>query len=264
MCFMRTAIIGTYPLGDLLGGQDTGRCHHGTFPMDPLGLKGVQPGPFTRPPTRDEAHATPCLFDVAVMRAPPGPHHLAVVPRGIVPPPQPGALFQSRQAITAPGQALEGQRTHGLAWGTSEPELLRRRGGGTQQHARAGQGLGLRSLFGQRFFPHAPPALARRPGVHGRRRQATPPDFIAKAEPPLGMDGSQANQSIALVFFLAYAGSGLVIQGVARFQRVWSLVRAWRIVSPLTRRGVSPAAYATAAAKSRVQTRVGLPKVRGR
>jgi hypothetical protein len=260
---MRTSIIGTYPLGYLLRGQDMGRFDHGAFPMDPLGLDGVQPGTFTRQPTRDDAHSTPCLLDVAVMRSQPRPHQLAFVPRGIVPHQQQGTLFEGSQPVTAPGQKLERQRTHGLACGKPEPELRRRRGGGTQQQAIAGQGLGLGIIFGQRFFHQAQHALARRPGVHGRLRQATPPDFIAKTEHPLGMGGSQADQTIALFFFLAYAGSGLVIQCLARFHRVWSMVRAWRIVSPLTRRGVIPAAYATSAAKSRVQTLVGLPKVRG-
>jgi hypothetical protein len=47
--------------------------------------------------------------------------------------------------------------------------------------------------------------------MHRWLRYATPPPFIAEAEHPRGMDGGQADQSIALFFSLAYAGSGLVI-----------------------------------------------------
>jgi hypothetical protein len=71
MGFLRTFIVGTHPLGDLLRGQDAGWFDHGAFAVDPLRLDGVQPRAFTRQPTRDDAHATPCLFDGAVMRSQP-------------------------------------------------------------------------------------------------------------------------------------------------------------------------------------------------
>jgi hypothetical protein len=50
-----------------------------------------------------------------------------------------------------------------------------------------------------------------------------------------------------------------VLPCLARFHRVWSLDRAWRLVSPLTRRGVIPTADAPSAARSSVHTRVGWP-----
>jgi hypothetical protein len=56
------------------------------------------------------------------------------------------------------------------------------------------------------------------------------------------MGGRQADQAIALCFVLTYAGSGLVMQCLARFHSVLSLARTWRIVSPLTRWGVSQVA----------------------
>src|SRR5262245_48622889 len=64
-------------------------------------------------------------------------------------------------------------------------------------------------------------------------------------------------------FFRAYAGSGLVIQRLARFQRTWDRARVARTVSPLTRPVVSTSAYAVWAARSQVHRLVGWPKSRG-
>ena len=138
MCFLRTFIIGTDPLGDLLRCQDTSRFHHRAFPVEPLGLNGVQPRTFTRQPARNDAHATPGPFDVAVMRAQPRAYELAGVPRGIVPHEQQRALVQGCQAVTAPTQKLARQSAHGLTGGKPQPELFRRRSSGPQQHAIAG------------------------------------------------------------------------------------------------------------------------------
>src|SRR5262249_49007635 len=64
-------------------------------------------------------------------------------------------------------------------------------------------------------------------------------------------------------FFRAYSGSGLVIQRLARCQRIPKRSKVARIVSPLTRAAVSPRSKLTAAAHSRVQRLVACPKVRG-
>jgi uncharacterized membrane protein len=263
MRFMRASRIGTHALGHLLRRQHVGRVDHGAFPMGPLRLERVQPGAFTRQPARDEAPAPARLCDVAVMRTQPRPSSPAFVPRGVIPHQQQGVRAQHGQAVAAPRPKRERQRTHRLTHGKSAPELFRRHSGGAQQQARAGPGRGLGIIVGRRVFDRTQRALGRRPGGHRRLGQATPPDFIAEAEHPFGMGRRQADEPVALVLPPAYAGSGLVIQCLARFRRVWSAARAWRIASPLTRRGVIPMAYATSAAKSRVQRLGGLPKVRG-
>src|SRR5262249_47886122 len=60
-----------------------------------------------------------------------------------------------------------------------------------------------------------------------------------------------------------YAGSGLVIQVLARFQPTPSRIRAWRIDSSLISLSVIRSAKATSAASASVQVEVGLPKSRG-
>jgi hypothetical protein len=59
------------------------------------------------------------------------------------------------------------------------------------------------------------------------------------------------------------AGSGLVIQCLARFQRTPRRASARRRASPLTGRAVSPAASAVVAASAKVHWLVGWPQVRG-
>ena len=76
-------------------------------------------------------------------------------------------------------------------------------------------------------------------------------------------ESGQAGLVAVTGLVLAEAGSGLVIQCLARFHRTLRRASVWRMASPLTRRGRMPVAYATSATRSRVQTLVGFPKVRG-
>jgi len=64
-------------------------------------------------------------------------------------------------------------------------------------------------------------------------------------------------------FFLTYAGSGLVIQRLARCHPTPSRLRASRIVSILTWLTVKPRSKQTSAANCSVQQLVALPKIRG-
>src|SRR4029079_9138336 len=93
--------------------------------------------------------------------------------------------------------------------------------------------------------------------------QAAPPDRVLEPQGPGRVGRHQADQAIARPFFRAYAGSGLVIQRLARCQRNPKRAKVARMVSPLTRSAVSPRSKLTAAANSKVHTLVGFPKVRG-
>ena len=76
-------------------------------------------------------------------------------------------------------------------------------------------------------------------------------------------ESGQAGLVAVTGLVLAEAGSGLVIQCLACFHCTLCRASVWRMASPVTRRGRMPVAYATSAARSRVQTLVGFPKVRG-
>jgi hypothetical protein len=74
-----------------------------------------------------------------------------------------------------------------------------------------------------------------RPGVQGGVRQPAPPGLIDKPQDPVGMLGRQLHQPVAALFLRMYCGSGLVIHRLARRQLTPSRLRAWRMVSMLTR-----------------------------
>src|SRR4051812_41072508 len=96
-----------------------------------------------------------------------------------------------------------------------------------------------------------------------RRATPTPPDLVLEPEDPVGVSLGQADQPVARPFFRRYAGSGLVIHRLARFQPIPIRISAWRTDSPLSGREVIPRAKATWATNPSVQSEVGLPKSRG-
>jgi hypothetical protein len=131
------------------------------------------------------------------------------------------------------------------------------------QQAITSQGFGVRIGRGDGLLDEAQGLLGRRPGMQHGLGHATPPRLILKAQHPLRMTGSQANQAGAGFFLRAYAGSGLVIQPLARGHLIPKRHNAVRIASRLTRWGVRPWAKLTSAANSKLHTLVGWPKVRG-
>jgi hypothetical protein len=76
-----------------------------------------------------------------------------------------------------------------------------------------------------------PLRLAVGPGMQLGPRQSTPPDLVLEAEHPVGVPLGQADQAVARPFFRRYAGSGLVIHRLARFQPIPIRINAWRIDS---------------------------------
>src|SRR5215208_4448136 len=72
-----------------------------------------------------------------------------------------------------------------------------------------------------------------------------------------------SHQSVAPPFFLAYRGSGEVIQRLARCQRTPILAKVARIVSPLTRSFVSLSSKLTCAAISKDHKLLSLPNFLG-
>src|SRR5436309_15066492 len=96
-----------------------------------------------------------------------------------------------------------------------------------------------------------------------RLGQPTPPDFVAKPQDPRRLGHGPLDQLVAPFFFRAYAGSGLVIQCLGRFQATRKRRRAKRMVSSLTRRGVRPWAKLTSAPSASVHRLVGFTSVRG-
>ena len=77
------------------------------------------------------------------------------------------------------------------------------------------------------------------------------------------MAPGEPDQPVSSPFFLAYSGSGLSIQRLARFQPTSSRRSARRIVSCDRTVALSPCSCATCANRASVQVLLAWPKVRG-
>ena len=124
MGMMGTAEGGTDPLRQFVGGEQTCGLDHPFLAMQPLGLNGVQPRALDRQGTGEQAHALARLLDLAVVRAQPGAHDLAVVPGGVVPDQQHGALALGLGLLGTPGQKVDGHGTDRTAIDKAQPHLL--------------------------------------------------------------------------------------------------------------------------------------------
>jgi hypothetical protein len=101
------------------------------------------------------------------------------------------------------------------------------------------------------------------PGMQLRVRQARPPHCIDKPQDPLRVLVGQRYEAVAPLFFRAYAGSGLVIQTLARFQPTPRRLMALRIASSENTREVSPRWGQTTAKVAKVPGERGSPPARG-
>ena len=266
MSMMGTVEGGADALDQFGGWQQTSRFDDAPLAMHPLGLDGIQPRRLDRQIARDDPHPRAGQLDLAVVTADPGADLTADMPGGVVPDQQQGLFTERLKFTAAPGQVPRRERTDWAAIHKPEPGLLLPIAGGLRpadQQAVAGQGFGVGVVFRDRRFdqPQGPVRLS--PGMQGRPRQARPPGLALKAERPLWMGFGQTDQTVACAFFRAYAGSGLVIQRLARFQPTPRRLRVARMVSPLTRSGVSPCSKLTWAANSSVHRLLGLLNVRG-
>ena len=133
----------------------------------------------------------------------------------------------------------------------------------TDQQPITDQGLGVGVILGQRLFYQAHWVLGLRPDFQVGLRETTPPRFILKAQDPIGLCAGPPDQAIPCVFLRVYAGSGLVIQCLARVHFTPKRRRVARTVSPLISSAVRPCSKLTSAAKAKVHTLLTLPKVRG-
>ena len=212
------------------------RFGNGPLAMHPFGLDAIQPGTFARKGAHHDATAAFPL-DATVGRLEPCPHGMADVPRGLGPHHQQRCFPFRRQALRQPLQKLRRHRTdrttvhqteeHALCVGASQP-ITR-------------QSLGLWVVTVWLILDQAQ-RLGSCPGMQGGLGETAPPDLILQPQDPCRMAQRQCDQAIAPLFFRAYWGSGLVIQCFARFQLVSSCLTAWRMVSSLLRRSVTPCA----------------------
>src|SRR4051794_7549996 len=228
------AIVGADPVDDLRRRQRAVRLDDRSLAVDPLRLDPVQPGRLHRQRARHDPD--PALgLGPAVLPLDPGPYSLADVPTGVVPDQQQRPLAPLRQSLADPTQIVFGDLAHRAAVNESDHHAA---AVGPQQPV-AGQRLRAGAGGLGPGLVH-PLRLVTGPGVQLGPRQPTPPDLVLEPEDPVGVPLGQADQPVARPFFRRYAGSGLVIHRLARFQPIPIRTSAWRTDSPLIGREVSP------------------------
>src|SRR5579883_2336411 len=265
MRFTRTTKDGMHAVRHLVSGQEAVSLRHLALAVDPGGLDRIEPGALDRQGAGEDAHAHAARFDLAIVSAQPGAHLGAAMPGGVVPDQEQGLFAQRLEFLSAPLQELDGQGADGATHDAAQPGLLLALAGRRPRaydDAVAGQGFGIGVVCGDRLLDQAPGPVFR-PGMAGGLSHAAPPTLILEAERPGGMAGRQADQTVALTFFRAYSGSGLLIQRLARNQRTPCWAKTARMVSPVTRRGVMPWRAASVAANSNVHRLVLCPNTRG-
>src|SRR5262245_3178582 len=258
-----TAVIGIDPCFQFVGTQQPSRFRDGPLAMHPFGLNRIEPRAFHRQPKGHAAYPVACGFHLLIVLAQPGAYRRTLVPRCTNPNQVQRSEPSDPETFTPPGQDRHGHRTHRAALHKPEQHLVGMRWSGAQQQPITGQGLWVCLLLGTCQGIQSGDTASLAPAMLRGVGQAAPPHLISKAQPPGGLGMRQAHQAVPTIFFRRYAGSGLVIQCLARFQRTPSWAIAARMVSALTRRCVSPWSKLTSAASARVHTLVAWPKTRG-
>jgi len=92
MRFIRTAKVGTDPLGQLASGKPPIMLDHVALGMHPFGFDGIEPGALRRQQERQNAHALASLLDLLIVLANPATNGLTLVPGGVIPDQEPVGL----------------------------------------------------------------------------------------------------------------------------------------------------------------------------
>ncbi len=255
--------MGTNALRQLLSRKQPVGFNNSSLAMHPLGLNRVEPGTFGRQKAWQDADALAFNFHLGVVLAYPGTDDFAHMPGGIVPNKQPGCFPLSLQLLTFPLQELRGDVADRTPGDKPQRHLIADRlfcWPALPQHAITGQrfGIGVSLVPGLLYQTNRVGFVL--PGVHAGQGEATPPHLVEKANGPVRLGAGPSNQAVACVFFSRYCGSGLVIQCLARFQLVFSRLRARRTLSSETGVAIMPCSKLTWAASSRVQVLRSLPK----
>jgi len=172
--------------------------------MEPFGLDRVQPRALDGQRADEQAHANAGLFDRVVVRPEPAPDNLRVVPGGVVPDEQDGALALGLRLLGAPREELNRHGADRSPVDKAQPHLLTALRGlvpGSHQQAVAGHGFGIGIVARDRLLDQAQRSVVVHPGMQGGVSQPAPPDLVLEPEEPVRMGLGQPDQAVAPRFF---------------------------------------------------------------
>src|SRR5215203_5445619 len=261
MLVMRTTERPADPVGELVGSQQAVEFDDPSFPMNPLGLDGVQPRALLGKMATHHPHPLAAVFDAAVVPAEPSPDLFGDVPGSVVPDEEQNLLARRFELLATPRKEPRRYTAHGSAVDEPYPSIAEP----WQVESVTGDGFGIGVVLGDRPLDEAIGLLLLGEGAEGGQGHPAPPAFVLEADGPATWVGiGYRHQSVAPPFFLSYRGSGEVIHRLARRQRTpRRRAKVARMVSPETRLGVSPSSKATSAAIESVHKLLSWPNSLG-
>src|SRR5215213_4893596 len=261
MLIVRTVEDRADPIFQLVSRQQPVGLYDLALAMDPLGLHRVEPRALGGQKAAYDPHSLAAVFDSSVVRGDPPSDLFGDVPGSVVPDRHPNLLARRLKFLAAPRKKAGGYGAHGALIHQAQPYLLELR----HIESVAGDGLRVGIVLGERLFDEAQGLSCIAPTAKSRSRQPAEPTLLQETRDPLGKTFGQADQSVAseASFFLAYSGSGLVIQRLARSQRTPKRAKVARTVSPVIRSLGRPSSKLTSAAIASVQRLLSLPNLRG-
>src|SRR5918999_6480671 len=129
MLVMRATEGRAYPLGQLMGAEQTVRLHHPTLAVNPLGLYRFEPRALLWQLAAYDPHALLATFlHLPIVLAYPPPNLLAHVPASVVPNQDQNPLLAHRfELLGAPRKEAGRYAAHGTAVHEAQPHLLKLR-----------------------------------------------------------------------------------------------------------------------------------------
>jgi|RhiMetdeSRZDD1v2_1073273.scaffolds.fasta_scaffold242812_3 hypothetical protein len=149
----------------------------------------------------DEEATAALTLDALVVGCKPLPDDWAAVPGGMVPDQPQGLLAVMGEAFGNPGPLIAGDLADGPPIDKAPQQSVQLR----QKKARACQCLAIRLSLGRLVF-HEAQGFVLCPGVHRRLGETAPPAFVLEAQRQSGLPYSQADQSVATIFFARRLG----------------------------------------------------------
>lgn len=166
-----------------LGGQQPRRFDDLALRVRPAWLDRIEPRALLWEEADDDPDGRLSPFDRAVVLTQPVADGGAVVPRGVVPDQQQRRLARLGQPSAAPGEEVGRGGADRAALDEAHPDRFWFR----QQQPVAGDGLGIRIVFGDRLLDQPQWVADRFPPGQGGLADPAEPDFIFEPERPVGM-----------------------------------------------------------------------------
>src|SRR5215203_5412029 len=236
MLFVSTAEDPANPLGKLVSTEQHLRLNYLPLAMNPLRLYCIEPRALGGQQARHYPEPMAAGFDTAVVGDDPASDLMAFMPGSVVPDKKQSLLTPLLEPVAAPPKKLRGYGAHGSTIHEPQPSLFEPR----QIQSVAGESLRLGIVLSRLFFEETRRISGISPGMHTRPLEAGEPGLVLETQSPLGAGLGQTDQPISIPFFLAYSGSGLSIQCLARCQPLPRRAKVARMVSALTLFSVIP------------------------